>query len=173
MIHPFEPVYDLDSRVLILGTFPSVKSRENGFYYGHPQNRFWRVISALLDTELPLTNEAKKTFLLSHKIALWDVLHSCEIIGSSDASITQALPNDIQSLIKNSKISLICLNGQKAAALFRSFNPDCQIEVLTLPSTSAANAAITLDQLIYRWAEVLKPIFESDLNKKSSLKTDK
>lgn len=169
MNHPFEPIYDQKSTVLILGTFPSVKSRENGFYYGHPQNRFWKVISALVGSEVPMTNEAKKTFLLNHKIALWDVLQSCEIIGSSDASITQAVPNELLSIIKNTKISLICLNGKKAAALFQSFNPDCQTEVITPPSTSAANAVMTLDQLTHRWAEVLKLIFDTTIEEKPAL----
>lgn len=169
MNHPFEPIYNQDSTVLILGTFPSVKSRENGFYYGHPQNRFWRVISALLSTEVPLTNEAKKTYLLSHKIALWDVLHSCEITGSSDSSITQAVPNDILALLKESKITVVCLNGKKAAALFNSFNPDCCIKTVTLPSTSAANAATNLDQLTHRWSEVLKPILDLASEKKAAL----
>lgn len=161
MNHPFDPVFDSESKILILGTFPSVKSRENGFYYGHPQNRFWKVISAVCETDVPITSAAKKQLLLNHKIALWDVLHSCEIVGSSDASITNAVPNDISALITHSKITLICFNGKKAEALFRSFNPKLDLPMITLPSTSAANAIMSLDTLMKRWDEALVPRIQS------------
>jgi len=161
MNHPFDPVFDSESKILILGTFPSVKSRENGFYYGHPQNRFWKVISALCMSEVPITIAAKKQLLLSHKIALWDVLRSCEIVGSSDASITDAVPNDISTLITHSKITLICFNGKKAEVLFRSFSPNLGIDMITLPSTSAANAIVSLETLVKRWNEVLGPQIQS------------
>lgn len=155
MNHPFDPVFDSVSKILILGTFPSVKSRENGFYYGHPQNRFWKVISAVCKSDVPITIAAKKQLLLNHKIALWDVLRSCEIVGSSDASITNAVPNDISTLITHSKITLICFNGKKAETLFRSFGPNLGIDMVTLPSTSAANAIMSLEALMKRWDEVL------------------
>ena len=163
VIHPFDPVFDQDSKVLILGSFPSVKSRENGFYYGHPQNRFWAVLGAVFNEPTPLTNEAKKAFLLDHHIALWDVVASCEITGSSDASIKNAVPNDLSSLICRTQIKTIIANGNTAYILLdRFFKADPSITVIRLPSTSAANAAMTLEKLTQRWSGVLIESLKGD-----------
>ena len=107
MIHTLDPVVDKDSKILILGSFPSVKSRENGFYYAHPQNRFWRVIAAILEVPIPTSIEQKKQLLFDHHIALWDVIQQCDIIGSSDASIINVIPNDIATLLRDTSISKI------------------------------------------------------------------
>jgi len=158
MIHPFEPVYDQESKVLILGSFPSVKSRETGFYYGHPQNRFWKVISTIVGEAVPVSNDAKKEFLLRHHLALWDVLASCEITGSSDASIKNAVPNDLSQLIKHSQIKMIITNGNTAYTFFDRFiKTDPSLKVFRLSSTSAANAAMSIDKLTEKWSKVLKP----------------
>ena len=117
--HNFAPVWDEQSRILILGTFPSVKSRENHFYYGHPQNRFWKVLAALTDWEVPQTIEEKKAMLLANHIAIWDVIASCQIIGSSDSSIRDVVVNDIQGLLQKTNIQKIYANGGKANAAFR------------------------------------------------------
>ena len=107
IIHPFNPIYDKDSKVLVLGSIPSPKSRELGFYYGHPQNRFWKVLSKVYDEPIPNTIEEKKTFVLKHHIALWDVVHSCEIVGASDSSIRNVVSNDIENLLLKTNIKYI------------------------------------------------------------------
>ncbi|NLO85904.1 MAG: DNA-deoxyinosine glycosylase [Clostridiales bacterium] len=154
--HPFKPVWQDDSRILILGTFPSVRSRSDGFYYGHPQNRFWKVISALAGTDLPATIDEKIALLKSEKIALWDVLESCEIKGSSDQSIRAVIPNDLSSILKDSAIHTIYLNGQKAGSLYHR-HLECQtaLPAFILPSTSPANAAWSLNRLLDAW-QVIK-----------------
>lgn len=119
--HPFAPVYDENSKILILGTFPSVKSRENEFYYGHPQNRFWKVLAAVFKDEVPASIDEKIQFLHQHHIALWDVIATCEITGSADASITNATPNDIADLLTKAPILKICCNGTKAWELFQKY----------------------------------------------------
>jgi hypoxanthine-DNA glycosylase len=151
--HPFPPVYDVDSRVLILGSFPSVKSREGEFYYHHPQNRFWKVLSRILDEPLPLTIEEKKAVLLRNKVALWDVILSCEITGSSDSSIKKAEPNDIAGLLEQTKIREIYANGGTAYRLYSKYvKPITGRDALKLPSTSPANAACSLERLIEEWS---------------------
>ncbi|MBQ4575241.1 MAG: DNA-deoxyinosine glycosylase [Clostridia bacterium] len=159
LTHTFAPVYNRDSRVLILGSFPSVKSREQGFYYGHPQNRFWRVLSAITGEPLPDGIEDKRALLLKHHIALWDVCASCEIEGSSDASIRGVIPNDIATILAGTKIKRILLNGKTAAKLFeRLIRPSLAFEggVVPLPSTSPANAGMKLDALIEAWGAWMK-----------------
>ncbi len=156
VIHPFDPVVDDQSRILILGSFPSVKSRETGFYYGHPQNRFWKMLGRIFDEGIPVTIADKKDFLKRHHLALWDVLASCEITGSSDASIKKAVPNDLASLLNHSQIKTILINGNTAYTLFvRHIEVDALIQVIRLPSTSAANAVMSLDQLTQRWSIAL------------------
>lgn len=153
---PFTPVYDENSKVLVLGTFPSVKSRENNFYYGHPQNRFWKVMAALFDEPLPQTVEEKKTLVLSHHIAIWDVIESCDIIGSSDSSIKNVIPADIAGLLAKTRIERIYVNGNLAKRLYDSFAlPVTGIEAIKLPSTSPANAKFRLNQLIENWQVIL------------------
>lgn len=208
LTHPFAPVYDENSEILILGTFPSVKSRENEFYYGHPQNRFWKVLAAVFANTAggsantaggsanatngcanktadyantpdclklhTATSKEKKQFLHEHHIALWDVIASCEITGSADASITNATPNDIANLVTKAPIRKICCNGTKAWELFQKYinlkkdtlletkadfkltaADNSQIEIVKLPSTSPANAAWTLEKLISVWKKEL------------------
>lgn len=152
IIHPINPVYDKDSRVLILGSFPSVKSREEGFFYGHPRNRFWRVTSRVFDEDLPLTVDEKKAFLLKNHIALWDVIGSCEIEGSSDSSIRNVTVNDISQILKTADIKAIYLNGGKAYQLYQKYLfPSVLREGILLPSTSPANAAWNLEKLTNAW----------------------
>lgn len=152
LVHPFEPVYDENSEILILGTFPSVKSRQSDFYYGHPQNRFWKVLAILTREEIPVSIEEKRSLLLRHGIALWDVLQSCDIRGSSDSSIRNAEPTDIKRILEASDIRAIYANGGKAAQLYRKFQqPQLGIPILPLPSTSPANAAWSLDRLCGEW----------------------
>lgn len=152
MIHTLDPVVDKDSKILILGSFPSVKSRENGFYYAHPQNRFWRVIAAILEVPIPTSIEQKKQLLFDHHIALWDVIQQCDIIGSSDASIINVIPNDIATLLRDTSISKIIVNGSKASQLYRRHClPITGIKAVTLPSTSPANASYTIERLISEW----------------------
>ena len=137
--HTFEPIYNSKSRILILGTFPSVKSRENQFYYGHPQNRFWKVLVAIFESNTLNTIEEKKAFLLQHKIAIWDVIASCDITGSSDSSIKNVVPTDLSVILDHANIEEIYANGATAAKLFRRYQePIVQREIVCLPSTSPA-----------------------------------
>lgn len=154
--HPFPPVVDPDCTVLILGSFPSVKSREEGFFYGHPQNRFWRMLAAFFGEAVPTTIEEKRSMLLRHHIALWDVIASCEISGSSDASIRNAVPVDITRVTDTARIGRVICNGALAAKLYRKHLQDTVgLEALTAPSTSPANAAWSLDRLVQVWGELL------------------
>ena len=153
--HEFEPVYDEYSQILILGTLPSVKSRENHFYYGHPQNRFWKLLAYLTQVQIPETIEQKKSFLLEHHIAVWDVIKSCEIEGSSDASIRDVIPNDLSEILKIADIQTIYTNGGKAYELYCKYiYPVNGIKAHKLPSTSPANAGYSLDRLKEAWAEI-------------------
>ena len=152
LTHPIPPVYDSHSRILILGSFPSVKSRETGFFYGHPQNRFWKVTAAVFEDEVPATIPEKKAFLLRHRIALWDVLAACEITGSSDASIKNAVPNDLSPILSTADIRQIFVNGRTAEKIYQKYTePLTGRPCLCLPSTSPANAAWRLEDLIKAW----------------------
>ena len=154
--HPFPPVVDENCRTLILGSFPSVKSREDGFFYGHPQNRFWRMLAAAFDEEVPTDIPAKKDLLLRHHIALWDVIAACEIEGSSDASVMNAVPVAITRVTDTAHIEHVLCNGKLAAKLYlRYLEPILGIKPTVLPSTSPANAAWTLPRLITVWSEAL------------------
>ena len=154
--HTFAPVYDQESRILILGTFPSVKSRQNDFYYGHPQNRFWRLLAELVHSGLPGTIHEKKTMLLENNIAVWDVIASCDIIGSSDSSIRNVVPNDIAGLLRMTGIHTIYANGSTAAKLYERYvKKETGREIITLPSTSPANAAYQMERLKERWKVIL------------------
>ena len=147
--HSIDPIFDARSRLLMLGTMPSPKSREQGFFYGHPQNRFWKVIAAVFSAPVPKSIPEKRAFLLEHRIALWDVLASCEIAGASDASIRNPKPNDLRSILDRAPIERIFCTGAKAAQLYRRLcEPTTGIPCLQLPSTSPANAAMRLDDLI-------------------------
>ena len=155
--HTFDPVFDENSRMLVLGTLPSVKSRENGFYYGHPRNRFWRVIAAVLSRPVPESIEEKRGLLLEGGIALWDVIRQCDITASADSSIRDAVPNDIGLILSHCRIENIFANGQTAARLYdRLLRPSCGRGIITLPSTSPANAAWSEARLIDAWRRILE-----------------
>lgn len=152
IVHPIAPVFDEHSRILILGSFPSVKSREEMFFYGHPQNRFWRVLAAVFGTEVPRTIEEKMQFLLAHHIALWDVIASCEICGSADSSIKNAVPNDLSLILQTADIKAIFVNGKTAEKYYRKYQRKIVgRDAICLPSTSPANAAWTLQKLTSSW----------------------
>ncbi|MDO5444175.1 MAG: DNA-deoxyinosine glycosylase [Eubacteriales bacterium] len=156
--HPFDPVFDSNSKFLILGSFPSVKSREQMFFYGHPRNRFWKVISTVFQARLPETIPEKKKFLLDNHIALWDVISSCEITGSSDASITNVQVNDLSPILSSAKIDAIYTNGTKAYELYMKYSfPITGIPAVKLPSTSPANAACSYDRLVSEWSSLILP----------------
>lgn len=153
--HPFGPLYNENSRVLILGSFPSVKSREQEFFYGHPQNRFWKVMAALFESPVPQTIDEKKALILDNGLALWDSIGSCEITGSSDASIRNAEPNDLRIITGSCDICAIYCNGKKSLEVYnRYIEPVLGRPAEALPSTSPANAAWSLDRLIEAWAVV-------------------
>ncbi len=153
--HEFPPQYDRNSRILVLGSFPSVKSREEKFYYGHKQNRFWPLIAMICGEENPDSVEEKKHLAETHHIALWDVIDSCEIIGSSDASIKNVKVNDLSLVIEASEIQHIYLNGGKAAELYKKYISDrIKIPAVKLPSTSPANAAWNMDRLAEEWKQI-------------------
>lgn len=150
-IHNLEPIYDKDSKVLILGSFPSVKSREVASYYAHPQNRFWKILESLYNEEII----DKKAFLLKHHIALWDVIASCDIKGSSDTSIKNVKVNDINKIIKTSKIEKIFTTGKKAYNLYNKYLlEETKIEAIYLPSPSPANASMSLEELVNEYKKI-------------------
>ena len=152
IIHPIPPLYDANSRVLILGSFPSVKSREAMFFYGHPQNRFWKLMALLFEADIPNTVEEKKRLVLSHGIAMWDTIHSCTITGSSDSSIKDVVPNDLSVILNNSRVKRIFCNGAASHRLYQKYiYPINNIPAQKLPSTSPANAAWSLDRLAEEW----------------------
>ena len=157
--HGFAPVYDEDSEILILGTLPSVKSRESQFYYGNPQNRFWRLLAVLFDEDVPTTIESKKALLYRHHAAIWDVVESCDIIGSSDSSIKNVVPADIAGLLEKTNIKNVFANGNLAKKLYDQYAlPQTGVEAVKLPSTSPANAQYNLEKLIKNWEIICKSI---------------
>ena len=155
--HTFAPVFDENSEILILGSFPSVKSRENQFYYGHPQNRFWTVLARVFHYDMPVTIEEKVSFLHANHVAVWDVINTCDIVGSSDSSIKNVVGNDMDVILDKAKIRKIFVNGDKAYKLFLKY---CQREgqpaLVKLPSTSPANAAWSLERLITEWQKEIR-----------------
>lgn len=155
--HSFLPVYNKDSEILILGSFPSVKSREGQFYYHHPQNRFWKVISQIFGEKLPETIKEKKEMLFRNHIAIWDVIESCDIIGSSDSSIKNVKAADIEKILREANIQTIYVNGGKADSLYQKYcEPKIKKKAIRLPSTSPANAAWSLERLIQAWQVIIK-----------------
>ena len=161
--HTFEPVFDENSKILILGTFPSVKSRENHFYYGHPQNRFWKMLAAVTGERVPQSIEEKKALLLRNHIALHDVIHSCDIIGSSDSSIRNVEPADLERILAvTGRVAILC-NGGTSYKLYRKYQENrLGIPAVQLPSTSPANAAWNLERLSAAWGEVLLPLLRKE-----------
>lgn len=150
-VHPFSPIVPDDARVLILGSFPSVRSRLDGFYYGHKQNRFWQLMALLFQEDVPQDSTEKTALLIRHHIALWDVVGVCEITGSSDSSLRAEAPNDIPSLVGGTHIKKVLLNGQTAGKLYARYFPTLDVPLFVLPSTSPANAAWSLERLRAAW----------------------
>ena len=155
--HTFTPIFDNSSRILILGSFPSVKSREQQFYYGHPQNRFWKLLALLLSDTCPTTIPEKQIFLLRHHIAVWDVIASCDIIGSSDSSIRNVIPADIGCILSAAPIAAVFANGATAYRLYQKYVfPKTSFPAEKLPSTSPANAAFSIEKLQDDWNVILQ-----------------
>ncbi len=162
-LHEIAPVYDCHSCVLILGSFPSVKSREAGFFYHHPQNRFWKVLAAVTEQETPRTIPEKREFLLKNRIAVWDVIASCEIQGSSDSSIKDVIPNKLDKILDTARIRQIYTNGGTAFRLYQKYlYPVTGREAIRLPSTSPANAACSLEALTEQWSVIGAVLKEKD-----------
>lgn len=156
IIHPIPPLYDADSKILILGSFPSIKSREAMFFYGHPQNRFWPLLARLFGEDVPTSIEEKKSLVLRHRVALWDSIHSCTIVGSSDSSVRDVVPNDLSVILDNSKVERIYCNGALSHKMYTKYiYPTTGIAAVKLPSTSPANAAFNMDRLEKEW-QVIK-----------------
>ena len=157
IVHPIPPLFDENSQTLILGSFPSVKSREAEFFYGHPQNRFWAVIAKLYGCEKPVTIEEKKKLVLENKLAMWDVIQSCEIEGSADSTISNVTANDLSIILENSRVDRIFVNGKTAEKYYKKYTyPKTGIKAICLPSTSPANAAWSIDRLVEAWKIILK-----------------
>ena len=152
IIHPIPPLFDENSEKLILGSFPSVKSREAMFFYGHPQNRFWKLLPLIFDEKIPVTIEEKSALILRHNLALWDSIQSCVITGSSDSSVKDVVPNDLFLIINNSKVDRVFCNGALSHKMYTKYiYPQTKIEAVKLPSTSPANAAFSMDRLYEQW----------------------
>ncbi|CBH20920.1 conserved protein of unknown function [Acetoanaerobium sticklandii] len=155
--HEFSPVFDENSEILILGSFPSVKSRQESFFYANPQNRFWKLMAQLLNESTPKDTQDKIAMLKKHKIALWDVIESCDIVGSSDSSISNVVPVDISQILSRANIIKVYANGGKAFELYNKYlYPKTQLEITKLPSTSPANAGYSFDKLLSEWKKILE-----------------
>ncbi|MBR5566256.1 MAG: DNA-deoxyinosine glycosylase [Roseburia sp.] len=155
--HPIRPVYDENSKILILGSFPSVKSREANFFYGHPQNRFWKVLAAVFGAEVPETVDEKRAFLLEHGVAVWDVIKSCDIVGSSDSSIKNVVSNDLREILNSADIRQIFVNGKTAEQYYKKYiEKEIGRKAICLPSTSPANAAWNVEKLVTEWRQICK-----------------
>ncbi len=157
IVHPIPPLFDKNSETLILGSFPSVKSREAAFFYGHPQNRFWSALAMIYGIQKPETVEEKKKLVLENNLALWDVIASCEITGSSDSSISDVTANELSVIIENSKVDRIFVNGKTAEKYYNKYTyPQTGIKAICLPSTSPANAAWNIERLVEKWQIIKK-----------------
>ncbi len=155
LIHPFPPFFRPDSHILILGSFPSVKSREQMFFYGHPQNRFWRVTAAVFSDDVPRSIAEKQSFLETHRIALWDSIGRCSIEGSSDSSIRDVVPNDLSVILSGAPIAAIFCNGKQSFACYTKYvQPTTGREAILLPSTSPANASWDIPRLVSAWVQI-------------------
>ncbi|MGI6766412.1 MAG: DNA-deoxyinosine glycosylase [Lentihominibacter sp.] len=150
--HPLRPLFQADSKILILGSFPSVKTREYGFFYGHPQNRFWPLLERIFDVKLSTDIEERRTFLLQHRLAVYDAIYQCDIIGSSDASIQNVVPSDLSSIFKEADIEQVICNGGTAYRYYQKYQEHkTGFKAIQLPSTSPANARFSMDDLYDRW----------------------
>lgn len=151
-VHPIPPLYNENSEKLILGSFPSIKSREAMFFYGHPQNRFWKLIAKIFDEETPNTIEEKTKLILTHNLSLWDSIHSCVITGSSDSSVKDVVANNLSVILNNSRVGQIYCNGALSHKMYMKYiYPQTKIKAVKLPSTSPANAAFSIDRLYEQW----------------------
>lgn len=156
IIHPLSPLYNSNSRILILGSFPSVKTREYGFFYGHPQNRFWPLMEILFQTELSRDISERRAFLLDHHIAVYDSIYQCDIIGSSDASIQQVVPSDLSHITQTAAIQEVFCNGATSYKYYQQYHAsELGIKGIKLPSTSPANARFRLEDLVQAWSQIL------------------
>ncbi len=165
VIHTLLPIYNKESKVLLLGSLPSVKSREENFYYAHPQNRFWKVLANVLKVKVPVTKEEKTNLLLTHHIAIWDVIHSCYICGSSDASISNVKVNNIKKIIQNSNIQAVFTTGTTAKKYYDKYcYEQTKIPAINLPSTSPANAAYSLEKLISAYQQIELFLKDNEIN---------
>ncbi len=154
-VHPIPPLFNKESKTLILGSFPSVKSRGAMFFYGHPQNRFWKVVAAVFGEPVPTNVPEKKELILRNHLALWDTIHSCDIEGSSDSSIKNVIPNDLHVILDNSSVSRVFVNGKTSEKYYkRHIESELGLEAVCLPSTSPANAAWSLDKLVEAWKQI-------------------
>lgn len=161
VVHTIPPLYAADSRVLILGSIPSPKSRETAFFYGHPHNRYWRVLAQVLDEASPQSIEEKRALCMRHKIAMWDVLASCDIMGAGDSTIRNPVPNDLAALIQKTQVHTVFATGQKAAALYRKYcEQSTGLPVIALPSTSPANAAWSFERLCTAYHQITSYLSE-------------
>lgn len=157
IVHPISPIYNEYSEVLILGSFPSVKSREEGFFYGHPQNRFWKVMAGICNAPVPESIDEKTKLILDNHFALWDVIHSCEITGSADSTIKNVQPNDLSEILEKANIKQIFVNGRKAEGLYKKYiEKQVGIKAVCLPSTSPANASWSQERLLEYWKGIMK-----------------
>ena len=157
VVHPLKPVYNSESKVLILGSFPSIKSRENSFYYAHPKNRFWSTLEKVFKEDIRSSNQDREKFLLTHKIALFDVVYSCNITASSDSSIKDVIPNDIKKIVDKSKIEAIFTTGTKAYSLYNKYLlKDVGIEAIKLPSPSPANCKRGIEEVLVNSYSIIK-----------------
>ncbi len=157
IVHPISPLYDENSTILILGSFPSVKSREAQFFYGHPQNRFWKVMAIIFEENVPITISEKREFLIRNHVALWDTIHSCDIEGSADSTIRNVKPNDLHIILDRANIKAIFVNGKTSEKYYKKYiEPELEIKATCLPSTSPANAAWSVDRLVEAWKVILE-----------------
>ena len=161
--HPFKPIFDTNSKILILGSFPSVVSRKLGFYYANPQNRFWRVLAQILNAPLPASTDEKIDFLLASRIAIYDAAISCEIKGSSDAKMTAVLPANLEPIFSGARIAQVFANGGKAYEICKKYLEDEILKatknvVIKLPSTSPANAKFSIDKLANEWSAIAEAL---------------
>ena len=157
IIHPLEPCFNENSKILILGSFPSVKTREYGFFYGHKQNRFYKIMEVLFEMEIGDSIEDRRKFLLENRIGLYDSIYECEIIGSSDSSIRNVIPTDLSQIINNSMIKQVFTNGNTSHEVYRKYHEkNLNIKDIKLPSSSSANARYSLDDLVDKWKIILE-----------------
>lgn len=157
ILHPIQPLYDKNSKILVLGSFPSQKSREQMFFYGHPQNRFWKVLALVFECDVPESISEKRNFILEHNIALWDVIASCEIVGSADSSIKNVVPNDLNKILSSANIKAIFVNGKTAEKFYNKYIKEkIGREAICLPSTSPANATWSIESLYDVWKDIFK-----------------